>query len=118
MAKNIVFCADGTWDHPLSTTEVSATDSNVYKFYKACAKSADQMTFYDDGLGVDGRRVEKLAGGAFGAGIFQKVKDGYTDIAQVYGRPGFHHWFQPGGLYGAEPGGDDRRLRAADEEFQ
>jgi uncharacterized protein (DUF2235 family) len=77
MGKRIVFCADGTWDD-------SGNNTNVYKLYKALMVSAGQLPFYDDGVGADGREIEKLAGGAFGAGLFGKIKDGYTKIAHVY----------------------------------
>jgi uncharacterized protein (DUF2235 family) len=42
------------------------------------------MPFYDDGVGADGMPLEKLIGGAIGDGLFQKIKDGYTKISQVY----------------------------------
>ncbi len=77
MAKKIAFCADGTWDN-------SGKNTNVYRLYKALVTSATQVPYYDDGVGADGNPIEKLAGAAFGAGLFQKIKDGYTKIAQVY----------------------------------
>lgn len=78
MSKRIVFCADGTWDS-------SSNNSNVSKLYGALAKNAAQPAFYDDGVGADGTPVEKLVGGAIGAGLFGKVQDGYRAIAQIYG---------------------------------
>lgn len=77
MGKRIVFCSDGTWDEPGQNT-------NVYKLYKALKTTADQVPYYDDGVGADGLLIQKLAGGALGAGLYQKIKDGYTKIAQVY----------------------------------
>jgi len=77
MSKRIIFCADGTWDTVQSKT-------NVYKIYKASTVTPDQLTFYDDGVGADGAPLEKLAGGAFGLGLWQKVKDGYTAVAHAY----------------------------------
>ena len=77
MSKRIIFCADGTWDDPLSA-------SNVYKIFKAIPVTPDQFPSYDDGVGADGNPLQKLAGGAIGDGIFQKIKDGYTKIAQLY----------------------------------
>jgi uncharacterized protein (DUF2235 family) len=77
MTKRIVFCADGTWDS-------SGNNTNVYQIFKAMKTTADQVPYYDDGVGSDGLPLEKLTGGAFGAGLFQKIKDGYTKIAQVY----------------------------------
>lgn len=77
MPKRIAFFADGTWD--------SATnDTNVYKMFKASQLTSEQLALYDDGVGSDGTLIERLFGGAFGAGLFQKVKDGYTRIAHVY----------------------------------
>jgi uncharacterized protein (DUF2235 family) len=35
-------------------------------------------------VGADGTPIEKILGGAFGEGLFQKIKDGYSKIAQVY----------------------------------
>ena len=77
MSKRIIFCADGTWN---STTD----NTNVYRLFKAIPITADQIAFYDDGVGSDGTPLEKLLGGAFGDGLFQKIKDGYTKIAHVY----------------------------------
>lgn len=77
MSKRIIFCADGTWDD-------SAKNSNVYKLFKALQTTADQVAYYDDGVGSDGLPLDKLAGGAFGIGLFQKIKDGYTKISHVY----------------------------------
>ncbi len=77
MAKRIAFSADGTWD-------TATTQSNVYRLYKALVVSADQMPFYDDGVGADGNPVLKVLGGALGTGIYDKIKQGYTKIAQVY----------------------------------
>ena len=84
MAKKIIFCADGTWNHPKSSALVSDCDTNVYKLYKLLAVTATQVPFYDDGVGVESDLLRHLLGGAFGDGLFRKVKDGYTAIAHVY----------------------------------
>src|ERR1700689_3388515 len=75
--KRIVFCADGTWDGKSNNT-------NGFKMFNSLVVSPDQLPFYDSGVGADGNPIEKLIGGAFGAGLFQKVKDGYTKIAHIY----------------------------------
>lgn len=77
MGKRIIYCSDGTWDEP-------AKDTNVYKIFKALPTSAQQVPYYDDGVGSDGLLIQKLGGGAFGAGLYQKIKDGYTKIAHAY----------------------------------
>ena len=91
MSKTIVFCADGTWDS-------SASHTNVYKLYKALLTTADQMPLYDDGVGASANPILKIVGGAFGTGLWQKIKDGYTKIAQLYeaGDPLFIFGFSRG----------------------
>ena len=77
MSKRIVFCSDGTWDNAIKRT-------NVYRFYKALTLGADQMPFYDEGVGADGNPITFLVGGAFGTGLWEKIKRGYAKIAHVY----------------------------------
>jgi len=77
MSKRIAFCCDGTWDSASNKT-------NVYKLYKALTVSAQQMPFYDDGVGANLLPIEKLLGGAFGFGLFGKIKEAYKKIAHVY----------------------------------
>lgn len=77
MSKRIVFCADGTWDS-------AASNSNVYRIFKALTVSADQVTYYDDGIGANATGLARVLQGAFGEGLFQKIQSGYTQIAHVY----------------------------------
>jgi uncharacterized protein (DUF2235 family) len=78
MSKQIAFCADGTWDG-------AGANTNVYKIFKAMLQiPGGQIAYYDDGVGADGLPLERLEGGALGQGLFQKIKDGYTHIADVY----------------------------------
>jgi uncharacterized protein (DUF2235 family) len=55
----------------------------------AASRPGNSGKFHPDAVlrqrrGADGTPLEKLTGGAFGLGIFQKIKDGYTKISQVY----------------------------------
>lgn len=84
MPKNIIFCADGTWNHPGETSDGLPADTNVYKFFKALTQSATQAPHYDDGVGADGMPIDRLMGGAIGDGLFQKIRDGYTVVARGY----------------------------------
>jgi uncharacterized protein (DUF2235 family) len=77
MSKKIIFCCDGTWDSPQN-------DTNVYTLYNAITTPLTQVKHYDSGVGTDGTPLEQIAGGAFGDGLFQKIKDGYTYIFQEY----------------------------------
>jgi uncharacterized protein (DUF2235 family) len=82
--KKVIFCADGTWSHPKTASNVSQSDTNVYKLYKALPTTATQCPRYDDGVGADGSLISKFLGGAFGEGLFAKIKEGYTKIAHDY----------------------------------
>jgi len=84
MAKNIVFCADGTWNHPDQREAGIPSSTNVYRFYKGTSREPGQICKYDDGVGADGTPIDRLTGGAIGAGLFQKIKDGYSFVAQVF----------------------------------
>ncbi len=77
MPKRIVFCFDGTWADPLENT-------NVYRLYKSLTVTADQVTFYDDGIASDLMGLSRILQGGLGQGIFQKIQDGYTKIAHVF----------------------------------
>ena len=77
MGKRIAYCFDGTWQAPMSNT-------NVYRLYKALLVSSDQVTFYDDGVGADAQGLDRLLEGAFGIGLIQKIQEGYTKIAHVF----------------------------------
>src|SRR5205807_4085673 len=69
MSKRIAFCADGTWD-------TADKHTNVYKLYKSMPVTSDQMPFYDDGVGASGNPILKVVGGAFGTGLWSKIKEG------------------------------------------
>ena len=77
LGKRIIFCADGTWDSKKNHT-------NVFKMSQAIEPGPDQVVFYDDGVGADGNWFQRILGGAFGEGLFSKIKDGYEKIASVY----------------------------------
>lgn len=93
MAKHIVFCADGTWNNPYEdeNAEHSANPTNVYKLFLCLAGSLslDSLLNSDEqekGLSDNGRTslvanyiygvgdsrnlLNRLLGGAFGAGSF------------------------------------------------
>lgn len=84
MAKRIVFCSDGTWNHPGETQNGMPADTNVYKLFKTLEVSATQVPRYDDGVGADGLPVDRILGGAIGDGLFGKIKDGYVFLSHMY----------------------------------
>jgi uncharacterized protein (DUF2235 family) len=77
MSKRLMYCADGTWDD-------SEDRTNVYTLFKALTTTSAQLPFYDDGIGAEGNPIRRLVGGAFGTGLWAKIKEGYKKLAHVY----------------------------------
>jgi uncharacterized protein (DUF2235 family) len=85
--KRIAIFSDGTWKSP----EEEGT-TNVLRMARAVrptAASAEQVAFYDWGVGTDRK---KLAGGITGAGIDKNIMDCYRFIVHNY-NPGDHLFF-------------------------
>jgi uncharacterized protein (DUF2235 family) len=83
MGKRIVLCADGTWNTPHGV-DVAEKDTNVRKLYCALTDVADQLGYYDSGVGTNGTPIDHLIGGAMGEGLFQKIQDNYQFLAYVW----------------------------------
>ena len=110
MPKNIVFCADGTWNSPNQDDNQDhlPDPSNVYKLFLSLdgqlstdsLKAADeqekaysvngelqQVAKYIHGVGDSRNPLVKFMGGTFGAGIITRIVRGYTFISRNY-QPG------------------------------
>jgi uncharacterized protein (DUF2235 family) len=85
MARRLVVCMDGTWNKPGQKDEGVSTKTNVLKLSDALSKLPDQIVGYFRGVGTD--RGEKVAGGAFGWGLFDQIKDGYRFLREQF-QPG------------------------------
>lgn len=92
MAKNIVLCCDGT------NNQFSGHHTNVIRTYKVAQRTAQQLTFYDCGVGTmpEPWREGKLAkrwslvkGLAFGSGFMKNIEDAYCFLMANY-EPGDH----------------------------
>lgn len=116
MPKNIVFCADGTWNNAGADAK-NEDATNVLKLYQLLAgdvvggseftrantpeivegekihKAANGQTLqvakYINGVGNSSNIIKKLFSGAFGAGVVQRIVRGYTYISRNY-QPGDH----------------------------
>ena len=105
MAKNIIFCADGTWNGPGETDDQGRpTPSNVLKLFESLAgtiaatglqnemeRSASepgggvaQIAKYIHGVGDGGNQLVRFAEGSTGAGILARLVRGYTFISRNY----------------------------------
>lgn len=87
MPKNIVICCDG------SGNEIEEHQSNVLKLYRVLRKNAQQIVYYDPGLGTMGadnewgrikQSTEQVAGLAFGYGLDRNVLAAYEFLANNY----------------------------------
>lgn len=112
MAKNIIFCADGTWNSPNDVPSADkVTSSNVFKLFtflegrmiagtkteditgdilerEKVLKSDDgktlQIAKYINGVGNSEHKLQNLLGGGFGFGVITRVIRGYTFISRNF----------------------------------
>ncbi len=83
MPKNLVLCADGTWNTPHGY-EVAVNDTNVRKFFCALATGQTQEPLYDSGVGTNGTPIDHLGGGAMGEALFQKIQECYRLLTDAW----------------------------------
>lgn len=83
MRKNIVLLSDGT-----GNSAAAIWRTNVWRLFKALDLSeADQIAFYDDGIGTSAFKPLALLGGAFGLGLNRNVLRLYEFLSRNY-KPG------------------------------
>jgi uncharacterized protein (DUF2235 family) len=108
MAKNIVFCADGTWNGPTEADDddKNARATNVFKLFLNLAgqdepgtyklaneqertlrgpdRSVLQASKYLHGVGDSDNFLVKALGGTLGAGLITRIVRGYTFVSRNY----------------------------------
>jgi hypothetical protein len=108
MAKNIVFCADGTWNGPAEPDDddKNARPTNVFKLFLNLAGQDEPDTYqlakeqartlrgpvggvlqaskYLHGVGDSDNFLVKALGGTVGAGLITRIVRGYTFISRNY----------------------------------
>lgn len=107
MAKNIVFCADGTWNGPgqPDTRPAERQWTNVFKMFLNLAglDSVQSALFADEqerelrlngnlvqiakylhGVGDSDNFIAKALGGGFGEGLIARIVRGYTFVSRNY----------------------------------
>ena len=86
--RNLIVCADGTWNTPDQEDNGILAPTNVYKFYNClAAEDADgnpQLKYYHPGVGTDGGLFEKALGGGAGKGLSRNIMSGYQWLARKY----------------------------------
>ena len=80
--KRLVVCCDGTWNTP-----EMESPTNVVRLARAVrqrdANGRPQIVYYDEGVGTHGP-IDKLVGGALGAGLDFNVRQAYRFLACNY----------------------------------
>jgi uncharacterized protein (DUF2235 family) len=85
MGKNIVLLADGT-----GNSESSPFKTNVWRLYQAVDTQApgpgeaEQVAFYDNGVGTETFKPLQVLGLALGIGVARNVKSLYTFLCRNY----------------------------------
>jgi uncharacterized protein (DUF2235 family) len=84
--KRLVVCCDGTWNSADQQSGERPTPTNVVKLaYRVAKREGDvaQVLFYDQGVGT-GNSMDRLLGGAFGAGLVENIFDAYRFLMANY----------------------------------
>lgn len=105
--KNIVFCADGTWNDPYEddNSDKIADPTNVFKLFSSLkgtlspeskdnpkeqeksyeeGGTVQQVAKYLHGVGDSDNPIMKFLGGTFGVGVIARIVRGYTFISRNY----------------------------------
>ena len=73
--RNLIIGCDGTWNEPVS-------DTNVSRFLDAVYRSNRQDVHYEKGVGT--RAGEELSGGAFGIGLEKRILGSYRFLRKKF----------------------------------
>lgn len=104
MGKNIIFCADGTWNAPGAedggNTQANTNVVTLFSNLELCgsasvAKEQDrvltdpdgtvlQVAKYLHGVGNSNNLLVKVLGGTLGAGLLERILRGYTFVSRNY----------------------------------
>ncbi|MEX2365118.1 MAG: DUF2235 domain-containing protein, partial [Pseudohongiellaceae bacterium] len=86
MGKTLFICTDGTWNTADQTDGGVTSPSNVAKMARILLTTAEQVTWYDEGVGTR-NWLDKFTGGAFDHGLFKNVQEAYRFVVENY-QPG------------------------------
>jgi uncharacterized protein (DUF2235 family) len=122
MSKNVIFCADGTWNGPSEpdTDDKTAPATNVFKLFLNLEGAGTPGTFlleneqeralsdangdlrqiakYLNGVGDSDNFLVKALGGTIGAGLITRIVRGYTFVSRNFAAGDKVFLAGPGGL--------------------
>ena len=85
--KRLILCCDGTWNRADQENKGKPCPTNVIKIaYRLCKHATDgtqQLIYYDQGVGT-GDWLDKIEGGATGAGLEDNIHDAYIFLLANY----------------------------------
>ncbi|KAG5974966.1 hypothetical protein E4U55_007930 [Claviceps digitariae] len=95
--KRLIVCCDGTWmnsdygfvkTHLFGRKGTLQVPSNVTRisrcFKRRCADGTLQIISYESGVGSGGNSFDSITGGAFGAGLTERVREVYAYLCANY----------------------------------
>jgi len=75
--RNLVVCADGTWNTPDQEDDGIPAPTNVVKLYNCVAGKdgggTEQLVYYHPGVGSEGNWWDRFKGGSVGAGLSKNI---------------------------------------------
>lgn len=86
--RNLIVCADGTWNTPDQEDDGVPVPTNVVKIYNCLAekdsKGNEQLKYYHPGVGTEGHWWDKVRGGSVGEGLGKNIMSGYRWLGSHY----------------------------------
>ena len=86
--KNIVICADGTWNTPDQLDQGVPAPTNVAKLFNCVSDrtsdGGEQIKYYHPGVGTNGGWWERAIGGGTGNGLDMNIMSAYRKLSDTY----------------------------------
>ncbi len=87
--KRLIVCCDGTWNNAEQEQNGIPAPTNVLKIFNAVSEGdpdekIKQLKYYHPGVGGEGGLIDKVAGGAIGAGISRNICSAYHWLGLNY----------------------------------
>ena len=86
--RNLIVCADGTWNTPDQEDGGIPSPTNVVKLFNCLAELDDagdeQVRYYHPGVGSEGNWWDKVKGGSVGVGLSKNIISAYRWLGSNY----------------------------------
>src|SRR3954468_2318149 len=75
-----LYAFDGTWDAAKENDDLTYTNTNVVRFFRAYHKNSGKNDFYVQGVGTRWDIVGRIVGGVFGMGELPRINEAYERL--------------------------------------